>query len=348
MFTELNQLLYRPRFAQAASAYPSLCPGRVVQQQKGCYFVATNEGEILAQVSGRMRFETESSAELPAVGDFVMLEGGVIRHVLPRFSALVRKAAGRTPYTQVIAANIDVVFVCMALNSDFNLRRLERYLTLVWDSGATPVVVLTKADLCEDSTACVAEAQNAAIGADVVTASGLTSEGVSALLPYIHGNTVALVGSSGVGKSTLLNGLAGETLADTAGLRNDGKGRHTTTYRELFPLCGGAIIDTPGMRELGLEGGDFDHSFADIEELALQCRFGDCAHKTEPGCAVQDAVQRGELSEERLASFHKLKIEAGYDGLSSKQIQAAKRKRIFTPHGGDVYVVKKAKTRDDS
>ncbi|MEL7603621.1 MAG: ribosome small subunit-dependent GTPase A, partial [Bacillota bacterium] len=169
----------------------------------------------------------------------------------------------------------------------------------------------------------------------------------SSLLPYIRGNTVALVGSSGVGKSTLLNALAGETLADTGGLRADGKGRHTTTYRELFPLCGGAIIDTPGMRELALEGGDFDRSFADIEELASQCRFGDCAHKTEPGCAVQEAVQRGELSEERLASFHKLKTEAGYDGLSSKQIETAKRKRIFTPHGGDVYVVKKAKARED-
>ena len=347
MVTELNQLLYRPRFVQAASAYPSLCPGRVVQQQKGCYFVATNEGEILAQVSGRMRFETASSAELPAVGDFVMLEGGVIRHVLPRFSALVRKAAGRTPYTQVIAANVDVVFVCMALNADFNLRRLERYLTLVWDSGATPVVVLTKVDLCENAATRIAEARSSAVGADVVTVCGLTAEGVAALLPYIRSNTIALVGSSGVGKSTLLNSLAGEALAYTSGLRDDDKGRHTTTHRQLFPLCGGAIIDTPGMRELGLEGGDFDRSFADIEELALQCRFGDCAHKTEPGCAVLEAVQRGEISEERLASFHKLKMEAGYDGLSSRQIEAAKRKRIFTPHGGEVYVVKKAKVRND-
>lgn len=347
MHTELNQLLYRPRFAQAASAYPSLCPGRVVQQQKGCYFVATGEGELSAQISGKLRFEAASPADLPAVGDFVLLEGGVIRHVLSRSSALVRRAAGRTPYSQVIAANIDVVFVCMALNADFNLRRLERYLTLVWDSGATPVVVLTKADLCENAAARIAEAQSSSIGADLVTTCGLSAEGVSALLPYIRGNTVALVGSSGVGKSTLLNSLAGEMLAGTGGLRNDGKGRHTTTHRELFPLCGGAVIDTPGMRELGLESGDFDRSFADIEELATQCRFGDCAHKSEPGCAVLEAVQRGELSEERLESFHKLKKEAGYDGLSSKQIEATKRRTIFAPHGGGVYVVKKVKVRDD-
>jgi ribosome biogenesis GTPase len=346
MFTELNQLLYRPHFAQAAAAYPSLCPGRVVQQQKGCYFVATDEGEISAQISGKLRFEAASPADLPAVGDFVMLEGGVIRHVLPRASALIRKAAGRTPYSQVIAANIDVVFVCMALDADFNLRRLERYLTLVWDSSAMPVVVLTKTDLCGDVSGQIAEAQSAAIGAEVVTVCGLSAEGVSALLPYIRGNTVALVGSSGVGKSTLLNSLAGEALADTGGLRNDGKGRHTTTHRELFPLCGGAMIDTPGMRELGLEGGDFDRSFADIEELATQCRFGDCAHKSEPGCAVLDAVRRGEITEERLESFHKLKKEAGYDGLSSKQIETVKRKTIFAPHGGGVYVVKKAKPQN--
>jgi ribosome biogenesis GTPase / thiamine phosphate phosphatase len=340
MHTELNMLLYRPRFAQEALLYPSLCPGRVVLQQKDYYSVVTGTGEVLAQVSGKLRYESASPLGFPAVGDFVMLEGGVIRHVLSRSSVLTRKAAGRTQEQQVIAANVDVVLICMALDADFNLRRLERYLTLVWDSGATPVVVLTKADLCEDAPARIVQAQSAAIGAEVVTASSLASEGAAALLPYIRGNTVALVGSSGVGKSTLINCLAGDTLMDTGGLRADGKGRHTTTHRELFPLCGGAVIDTPGMRELGMDGGDFERSFSDIEALAAQCRFGDCAHKTEPGCAVLEAVRRGEISEQRLDSFHKLRKEAGYDGLTSREIEAAKR-RVMFPHGGEAYIVKK-------
>lgn len=341
MNTELN-ILFELRRVQEALAYPSLCLGRVVQQQKDHYFVATDAGEVLAQVSGRLRFDAASPLDFPAVGDYVMLEGGVIRHVLPRTSVIVRKAAGRTQGEQVIAANVDVAFICMALNSNFNLRRLERYLTLVWDSGATPVVVLTKTDLCDDTQALIAEAQSAAVGVDVITVSGLTGEGAQALLPYIERKTVALMGSSGVGKSTLLNCLAGGTLMDTGQTRSDGKGRHTTTYRELFPLCGGAIIDTPGMRELGLESGDFERSFADIEALSALCRFGDCAHKSEPGCAVLEAVQRGEISEERLASYHKLRKEAGYDGLTSRQIGAIKRRAMFTSSDG-TYVVKNGK-----
>jgi ribosome small subunit-dependent GTPase A len=346
MHTELNMLSFGQRFKPEALAYPSLCLGRVVVQQKDCYGVATDAGEVPARVSGRLRHEAASPLYFPAVGDYVMLEGGVIRHVLPRGSALVRKAAGRTTEQQVIAANVDVVFICMALDADFNLRRLERYLTLVWDSGAMPVVVLTKADLCPDAPARIAEAQRAAIGAEVATACGLTGEGAAALLPHIRGNTVALVGSSGVGKSTLINCLAGDTLMDTGNLRADGKGRHTTTHRELFPLCGGAVIDTPGMRELGLESGDLERSFADIEALAAQCRFGDCAHKTEPGCAVLEAVRRGGISEDRLASFHKLKKEAGYDGLTSREIASVKHRTIFAPHGGAVYVIRKNKTHE--
>lgn len=343
MNTELNMLLYRPRFAQEALLYPSLCPGRVVMQQKDYYTVATDEGEVLAQVSGKLRFEAASPLYFPAAGDFVLLEDGVIRRVLSRSSVLIRKAAGRTGEPQAIAANVDVVFICMALDADFNVRRLERYLTLVWDSGASPVVVLTKADLCDNAPVLIAEAQDAAIGADVVTACGLAADGAAALLPYISGNTVALVGSSGVGKSTLINCLAGESLMNTGGLRADGKGRHTTTHRELFALCGGVLIDTPGMRELGLSSGDFERSFADIDTLASQCRFGDCAHKAEPGCAVLEAVQRGEISQERLNSYHKLKKEAGYDGLTSREIEAAKLRAMF-PHGGDVFIAKNMKT----
>jgi ribosome biogenesis GTPase len=197
-----------------------------------------------------------------------------------------------------------------------------------------------KADLCEEAPARAEAARSAAIGVDVVPVCGLTGEGAQSLLPYIRGKTVVFIGSSGVGKSTLLNCLAGHALMKTGGTRADGRGRHTTTRRELFPLCGGAVIDTPGMRELGLESGDFERSFADIETLAQYCRFGDCAHKTEPGCAVLEAVRRGEVSEARLSSYHKLRKEAGYDGLSSREIEAKKRRSMFTAPSG-VYVEKR-------
>jgi ribosome biogenesis GTPase / thiamine phosphate phosphatase len=318
-----------------ASEYPSLSPGRVVTQQKGMYCVAQEEGEIFAQVSGKLRFESPGAAGFPAVGDFVMMEGGVIRSVLPRRSAIVRKAAGKTQEGQVISANVDIVFVCMGLDADYNLRRLERYLTLVWDSGAVPLVVLTKSDLCESMEEKIAEIQDIALGAQVIVTSGLLEGGAAVLIPYIKGKTVAFIGSSGVGKSTLVNALSGEEVMETGGTRRDGKGRHTTTYRELFPLCGGAVIDTPGMRELGLSGGDFSRSFADIEELAEYCRFRDCAHKAEPGCAVRQAVEEGTLSEERLESYHKLKKEAGYEGLNSREISAQKRREMFAHMGGE-------------
>lgn len=342
MHTKLDMLLFNPRRAQEALVYPSLCLGRVVLQQKDFYCVLTDAGEVTAQVSGRFRHEAVSPGDFPAVGDFVMLDGSVIQHVLPRTSALVRKAAGRTREEQVIAANVDVAFICMALDSNFNLRRLERYLTLVWDSGALPAVVLTKADLCADAPARIAVVQDCAAGVDVYTVSGLTGEGAQTLRPCIAGKTVALIGSSGVGKSTLLNCLSGGTLMDTGQTRADGKGRHTTTYRAMFPLCGGAVIDTPGMRELGLESGDFERSFSDIEALADFCRFRDCAHQTEPGCAVLEAVQRGDIPQERLASYHKLKKEAGFDGLSFRELEAKKLRAMF-PHGGGTYVVKSNK-----
>lgn len=231
--------------------------GRVIAQDRGSYRVVSATGERMAEVSGRLRYETEEAADFPAVGDFVRLREedslAVIQGILPRRSAFVRRAAGTGCTEQVVAANIDTAFICMALNGDFNLRRLERYLAVAWDSGAVPVVVLTKADLCENMAQRLSEVACVAAGAEVVTVSAVQTDGLRALAPYLRpGKTVALLGSSGVGKSTLINRLLGEERLRTNGLRDDDRGRHTTTRRELFLLAqGGMVIDTPGMRELG-------------------------------------------------------------------------------------------------
>ena len=234
-------------------------------------------------------------SDFPAVGDFVRAGGtgkatqAVIYQVLPRKSVFMRKAAGSDRKEQLVVTNIDIVFLCMALNQDFNVRRLERYLSIAWDSGAKPVVVLTKPDICED---------------------------IEEKLPYLSaGTTAAFLGSSGVGKSTLVNRLLREERFATGGIRNDDKGRHTTTHRELLFLPdGGMVIDTPGMREVGMwdAKSGIDSTFSDIEELALQCRFRDCTHTVEQGCAVQKALKNGTLSKERMQSYQKLKTENDY------------------------------------
>jgi ribosome biogenesis GTPase len=255
--------------------------------------------------------------ELPTVGDWVTLDAvgpdtGVIRAVLPRRSLCARMAAGRTPLPQAIAASLDTIFICMALNGDFNPRRLERYLTLAWDSGATPVVVLTKADLCADIPGRLAALHAVAAGADVVVCSAENASGLDAVAAYTGaGQTVAFIGASGAGKSTLINRLAGQELLATGAVRaGDDRGRHTTTYRSLIPLPGGGVvIDTPGMRELQLLSGDTARAFEDITALAGQCRFADCTHTGEPGCAVRAAIDRGALPEGRLTSFLKLRRE---------------------------------------
>ena len=255
----------------------------------------------------------------------------VIHLVLPRKSLFVRKAAGTSKTEQVVAANIDTVFLCMSLNNDFNLRRLERYLAVAWESGAEPVVVLTKADLCADLPQKQREVEAIAMGVDILTTSAMESDGYRQIMPYItQGRTVAFVGSSGVGKSTLINRLLGEERLATDGLRNDDKGHHTTTHRELLFLPNGAmVIDTPGMRELGMwdAASGVEQTFGDIEELAARCRFRNCSHSSEPGCAVRAALESGHLDTGRWQSYQKLKNENSY-AADSKSYLAAKEKKF--------------------
>jgi ribosome biogenesis GTPase len=255
--------------------------------------------------------------------------------VLPRKTALMRRAAGDRPDDQVIAANIDIVFVMVGLDHDFNVRRVERYLAAVWESGATPVVLLNKADLCADVNERLEELRRVAIGVDVHALSAATAEGVDAIQPYLQeGRTAGVVGSSGVGKSTLLNRLLGHDAQVTSAVRDhDSRGRHTTTHRELFVLPGGGfVIDTPGMREFQLSSaGDVDgvaSVFEDIEALAARCRFADCAHQKEPGCAVREAVESGQLDAGRLASYEKLLKEVRYEASRDDPSAARERKRL--------------------
>jgi ribosome biogenesis GTPase len=320
----LAHLGFGPALAAEFEPYheTGLEPGRVAVEHRGALVLLTGEGEIWAGIPGRLRHRAASPIDLPAVGDWVAYRRGgpddraVIEAVLPRRTAFVRKTAGFEAVEQVVAANVDVVFCVTSLVDDLNARRLERYLTLAWESGAEPVVVLTKADLCTKIDAAVAHVSGVTFGVPMHVVSAVTGDGVGELAAHIAGGrTATLVGSSGVGKSTLVNRLCGAERLATAAVRPDGRGRHTTTHRELVALAdGGCLIDTPGMRELVLWDAEegLDRAFEDLDDLAQRCRFRDCEHRTEPGCAVREAIRTGALDAARLESFRHLQRELRY------------------------------------
>jgi len=311
-------------------AEQGLCPGRVAREHREAYEIWCEAGALRAEISGRFRHEHPVRAEWPAVGDWVAIaprteEGAATIHaVLPRRSVFSRKAAGSKTEEQVVAANVDVVFLVSGLDGDFNVRRVERYLTLAWESGARPVIVLNKADVCPDLAGCRAAIEAVAFGVPVVVVSAATGTGLEELRATLRvGMTGAFLGSSGVGKSSLVNALLEAPCQSTRPVRvDDSRGRHTTTTRDLFLLPdGGMVIDTPGMRELQLWADEdgLAHTFADVEAFAGACRFADCTHEGEPGCAVQAALESGELSEERYRSYRKLERELRYLALRKDQ-----------------------------
>jgi ribosome biogenesis GTPase len=297
-----------------------LVPGRVVAGHTGLVRVRTDEREVLAVLAGSLRHKARSPEERPAVGDWVALRPpehghrGVVQAILPRRTAFVRRAAGTRDVAQVLAANVDTVFLVMGLDGDYSLRRIERALVLAWESGACPVILLNKADLCADVAARRAEVEAVAPGVPVRAIAAKPGEGLDALAPWlVPGQTVALLGSSGVGKSTIVNRLLGREKQKTQEvLEADQRGRHTTTQRELVLLPGGALLlDTPGLREIQLwsDEAGLQAAFEDVHELATACRFTDCRHGAEPGCAVRAAVGEGRLDRARLDSFRKLQAE---------------------------------------
>jgi ribosome biogenesis GTPase len=319
---ELSVLGFCPFFEQQLQplSIGEVILARIAAEHRGTYEIWSPTGSGPAQLAGRLRLELEET-DLPGVGDWVLLKEApgseritTIDRVLARRSVFTRASAGRKVRAQVVAANVDLVFAVCGLDADFNVRRLERYLARIWASGAKPVIVLNKVDVCNDVAACIAEVENHCVGVPIHVTSAQRSEGIASVRTCIRaGMTVALVGSSGAGKSTLVNALLGEDRMPTGEVRaRDGRGCHTTTHRQLVLLPeGGLLLDTPGMRELQLvdeEG--LDVVFGDIAALSTQCRYHDCRHDTEPGCSVKHAVNSGELAADRLEHYLKLEREA--------------------------------------
>jgi ribosome biogenesis GTPase len=312
---------------------------RIAAEHRGAYDVWSTTGSGRAHLSGRLRLELENKGA-PGVGDWVIVKDAprsdhttTIERVLERRTVFTRGAAGREALTQVVAANVDMVFAVCGLDGDFNVRRIERYLARIWASGSQPTVVLNKADLCADTCARVAEVEAHAVGVPVHVVSALRAEGIETVRACINsGMTVALVGSSGAGKSTLVNALLGEERMRTGAVRaSDGRGCHVTTHRQLVLLPGGGLLlDTPGMRELQLLDEDgIDTVFGDITALASRCRFRDCRHETEPGCAVTAAVESGSLATDRFESYRKLEREAQANELRHDEHRRRQAERVW-------------------
>ncbi len=336
---DLKELGWKDFFQQQFDeTNKELLPARVSRQDINRYHLLSAEGPLTATVPGRLHTQAVSKADLPTVGDWVLTSAAdpndpksrIIEKNLDRFSKFSRKEAGEGFDEQVLAANIDTVFIVSGLDDNFNVGRIERYLVLAWGSGATPVVILNKADLCADRDAKVEALQSVSTGVDIHVLSASTGEGIHQLHPYITlGRTSAFLGSSGVGKSTIINALLGYERFDTGEVRTgDSKGRHTTSFREMCVMdSGGLIIDTPGMREIQIwiDESSLARGFSDVEDFSLLCKFRDCQHQSEPGCAVQAAINDGKLDASRLESLRKFQREL--DHLVEKQDVAARSEK---------------------
>lgn len=308
--------------AFSAFAAEGLIPGRVIAQLRNSYTLKTEQGDLSAHLAGKVRYYARGTEDLPAVGDWVAVrstgDGAArIEQILQRQTQFVRKAPGERTEQQVLAANVDAVFLVSGLDNDFNLRRIERYLVLAAESGARPIIVLNKADLCDDVEQRIHEVESVASAIPIVAMSALYDQGLDAFEKHLpERSTAVLLGSSGVGKTTIINHLMGGEIRATQSVReSDSRGRHTTSHRELMMLGWGAmLIDSPGLRELQLWGDaqSVQDTFQDITELAASCRFSDCSHNSEPGCAVNQALKDGDLDPDRYDSYIKLQREISY------------------------------------
>lgn len=338
----LTHLGWNDAFAASFARFSAhgLVPARVACEHKHAYQLYSSAGPLEGTLTGRFLHEARTRADLPAVGDWVAVRlrpgetAGDIHAVLPRRSKFSRRAAGPRPDEQIVAANVDVVFLVTALDANYNPRRIERFLAVAWESGAQPVVVLNKCDLHGAPEAARAEVAGIALSAPVIVVSALHPDCRETFAPYLRpGHTLAFLGSSGVGKSTLINAILGQPQQSTGPTRiDDARGRHTTTRRELLLTDSGALVmDTPGMRELQFheEGTAVDETFQDVFELASACRFGNCSHRDEPGCAIRLALEEGRLDPKRWSSYQKLAREEAYVARKSDEAAARKEKAIW-------------------